>query len=74
MRDEAEEAVDGIMGRDRRYRPEAYSFIMGVVDEVQSSMREAGHITGGELLEGARITAARMFGPLAMEVLNAWGI
>lgn len=74
MRGEAEEIVGRIIGKDPRYRPEAYSFVMTVVDEVQGSMKEAGHITGGEVLEGVRVSAARRFGPMAKEVLNAWGV
>ncbi len=74
MRGEAARMVGGIVSRDPRYKPEAYSLVMLAVDEVQNSLEHGRHISGRELLEGLRISAARQFGPMAKEVLNAWGV
>lgn len=69
-----------IWKRDRRYALEAYQFLFDALDQaVRLTGREqedgAGrHVTGQELLEGMRVHASNLFGPLAAAVWRAWGV
>jgi uncharacterized repeat protein (TIGR04138 family) len=75
------DAVDGIRSRDRRYRREAYGFVMGALGATVQSLpddrqREAAtrHLSGQELLEGVIQLARREFGRFAPVVFREWGI
>ena len=65
---------------DRRYSPEAYSFLFESLDHAvrlagRSGAQEgARHVTGQELLNGMREYARRIFGPMAAQVWRSWGI
>ncbi|MDP2989261.1 MAG: hypothetical protein Q8O57_01685 [Kiritimatiellota bacterium] len=74
-----EEAVAQILKEDPRYAPEAYHFIRATLDWTSRSLKKptegpGRHVSGAELLEGIRQYALKEYGPLAMTVLNAWGI
>ncbi|MEM8710095.1 MAG: Minf_1886 family protein [Planctomycetota bacterium] len=66
--------------KDSRYRLEAYMFLFDALDKtVKSTGRDAEtgasrHVTGQELLDGMRIHAERLFGPLAAQVWRTWGV
>lgn len=67
------------MQRDtqQRYKPEAYAFVRDALHVAAAKFREkdgSQHVTGQELLEGARIHALAEFGPLAHFILAEWGI
>ena len=66
-------------GQDSRYNRDAYLFLREALDQTQKQLNagprsEPRHITGQELLEGARKHALAQFGPMAKTVLNEWGI
>lgn len=74
-----EEVLDKILTRDSRYSREAYFFVREATDFTQKvatekKKEEVRHITGQELLEGIRQYALEKFGPMAMLVLNQWGV
>jgi len=74
-----EEAVAQILKEDPRYAPEAYPFIREALDFATQSLKKPSegpgrHVTAAELLEGIRQYALKEYGPMAMTVLNAWGI
>lgn len=74
-----EEALDLILAKDRRYTREAYVFVREALDRTQQAIgkiteREVRHVTGQELLAGTREFALAEYGPMAMMVLNEWGI
>jgi len=74
-----EEAVAQIRQEDPRYAPEAYPFIREALDFATRSLKKppegpGRHVSATELLEGIRQYALKEYGPLAMTVLNAWGI
>jgi len=74
-----EEAVAQILKEDSRYAPEAYHFIRETLDFTTRSLKKptegpGRHISATELLEGIRQYALKEYGPLAMTVLQAWGI
>jgi uncharacterized repeat protein (TIGR04138 family) len=68
------EKVGKAMKTHRRYKFEAYSFVMAALHYSVSKLKKARHITGAELLEGIRQYALEQFGPLARTVLNYWGV
>jgi len=74
-----EEALDLIVAKDPRYRREAYLFVREALDRTQqaiarTTLQDVRHVTGQELLDGTREFALAQFGPMAMMVLNEWGI
>ncbi len=74
-----DEGVERIVARDPRYTREAYEFVREALDFTQKAISKANkgklrHITGQELLAGSRAYALQQYGPMALMVLNEWGI
>ena len=78
-----DEALDQIVQRDQRYPREAYLFVKEALDHTQRMVAKAGregvreeirHVKGQELLAGIRAFALEQFGPMALTVLNEWGV
>ncbi|HEX4262784.1 MAG TPA: Minf_1886 family protein [Verrucomicrobiae bacterium] len=73
-----EETLDAILAKDLRYRRDAYLFVRDALDFTQKAAarerREGLHVTGQELLAGVRDYALAQFGPMAITVLEDWGI
>ena len=74
-----EEAVTEIRLKDSRYDRDAYFFVRESLDFTSKTLNKpregtARHVSGAELMEGARAYALQEFGPLALTVLNSWGI
>jgi len=74
-----EEALERILARDSRYLPDAYVFLREALDYTQKriakdSRGRVRHVSGQELLEGLRQYALEQFGPMAITVLEEWGV
>jgi uncharacterized repeat protein (TIGR04138 family) len=73
-----EEGLELIVAKDARYKRDAYLFVREALDFTQKitsrEQREGLHVTGQELLAGIRDFALAQFGPMAMTVLEEWGI
>src|SRR5436305_1471538 len=74
-----EKAVDQVRAKDSRYTREAYLFLREALDQTRKTVAKDGrgrrrHVSGQELLGGIREYAVAQFGPMAMAVLNEWGI
>ncbi|MEI8386292.1 MAG: Minf_1886 family protein [Verrucomicrobiota bacterium] len=74
-----QEAVEAVSRGDKRYHPEAYVFLRdsleGTLKRRKKVTKEAGgHVAAVELLDGFRIHALGEFGPMAMTVLEYWGV
>ena len=74
-----EEALELIHAKDPRFHDDAYRFVREALDHTQKSTGKDNrgrirHVTGQELLGGIRDFALTQFGPMAMMVLNEWGI
>ncbi len=72
-------AVERILERDARFSPEAYEFLREALDyTVKTRRRNATgmdrHVSAVELCMGFRDLALERFGPMAIYVLNTWGI
>ncbi len=73
------DAVEQVLGNDSRYSGDAYYFLQEVLlKAVEMQRKETGgenkHVTGGDLLEVFRARALDQFGPMAMTVLQEWGL
>src|SRR5580692_13029947 len=71
--------VDRILAKDSRYTREAYGFVREALDFTQKQISRENrdvirHVKGQELLEGIRQYALQQFGPMAVTVLEEWGI
>ena len=61
-------------GKDVRFSPEAYGFILSSLDYYRSKTSVEGHIKAEKLVYAVLELAKMKFGPLAKEVLNSWGV
>lgn len=65
---------------DGRFAPEAFVFLLESLDTaVKIAGRDEAtgaerHVSGRELLEGMRVHATKIFGPMAAHVWRSWGI
>jgi uncharacterized repeat protein (TIGR04138 family) len=74
-----EEALEIIPLKDPRYPREAYLFVREALDHTQRVLAKERqdkirHVSGRELLAGIKDYAVTQFGPMAMMVLEEWGI
>ena len=79
--------LNRIVGLDSRYDREAYVFLRQALDFCHRAELKAGkkarlpekgtgenHISVAQLLDGIRQYALQEYGPMAMMVLNSWGV
>ena len=72
-----EEAVERSAQHDPRYQPAAYDFVR---DALHLAVKrycagdEAQHVSGQQLLEGVRELALKEYGPMALTILQQWGL
>jgi uncharacterized repeat protein (TIGR04138 family) len=84
-----DEVVEQIVVKDKRYQREGYQFVRDALEQTRRMVereskeqaklekragKEEQHVTGQQLLAGARDLALESFGPMAMMVLEEWGI
>jgi uncharacterized repeat protein (TIGR04138 family) len=74
-----DEAVESILIRDPRFAREAYTFVREALDFTQKLIvkdhrGQIRHVSGQELLDGIRQFALQQFGPMAVTVLEEWGV
>ncbi len=67
-------ALLNILDKDKRYDPEAYSFMMASMDYTMKKLKRKGHVSGQELSDGVKDYCLEQFGPMARSVLEKWGI
>jgi len=73
------EALDSILASDPRYQRDAYVFLRDALDFTTKQQKKVKglsvrHVTGPELLDGARQYALKEFGPMVITVFDNWGI
>jgi uncharacterized repeat protein (TIGR04138 family) len=73
------EALDSIVASDPRYQRDAYVFLRDALDFTTKRQKKVKgatvrHVSGPELLEGARQYALKEFGPMVMTVFDNWGV
>ena len=74
-----DKVVQDIVAKDPRYPRGAYHFVREALDFTQRSITQEGkhparHICGQELNLGIKAFALQQFGPMAMTVLEDWGV
>ena len=74
-----DEALEQILAKDARYHRDAYHFLREALDYTQRNQpreprAKIRHVTGQELLDGIRRFALEQFGPMAVTVLEEWGV
>ncbi len=70
-------AIAQAVAKDPRYHPLAYEFVRDALHVAVKHYREGKedqHVTGQEVLEGVRLHALAEYGPMALTVLNEWGL
>jgi uncharacterized repeat protein (TIGR04138 family) len=73
-RKSAEELLNAILERDRRYNRDAYVFVSEALGHTGKKLGRKGHVSGRELCEGLCDLALEQFGRLARLVLESWGL
>lgn len=66
--------VEEICNRDKRYKPDAYEFVLRGLNFTQNKLKRKSHVSGAELSSGLRDYAINQYGALASRVLAHWGI
>jgi len=66
--------VEEICSRDKRYKPDAYEFVLAGLSFTQNKLKRQAHVSGKELALGLRDYAIEQYGALAQRVLSHWGI
>ena len=66
--------VEMIHEKDPRYKADAYAFVMEALSYTQKKFKAPRHVTGQQMLEGMKEFLLDQYGPLALTVLEYWGI
>ena len=66
--------LNELLAQDARYPLPAYEFVMEGLHYTQKRFKRQGHVSGSELAKGLKDFALERFGPMALTVLNHWGI
>lgn len=74
-----QQAVTEICARDPRFAADSYYFLREALDYTVKALKKPAdgperHVSGKELCEGLRELALQEFGPMALTVLQAWGL
>ncbi len=68
------DSVEEIFRQDKRYKPDAYEFVLGGLSFTQKKLKKTAHVSGVQLAHGLRDYAINQYGALASRVLSHWGI
>ena len=66
--------VEEIFCQDKRYKPDAYEFVLGGLSFTQKKLKKTAHVSGVQLAHGLRDYAINQYGALASRVLAYWGV
>ena len=66
--------VEEICLQDKRYKPDAYEFLLQGLGFTQRKLKKTAHVSGAQLARGLRDYAINQYGALASRVLAYWGI
>jgi uncharacterized repeat protein (TIGR04138 family) len=68
------DSFNNILEKDKRYKVQAYTFVMAALDVAQKQTKKTKHVSGRELCQGFKTLAQSEFGLMAKTVLESWGI
>lgn len=63
-----------ILLKDKRYKTEAYLFVLSALSYTLAKIGQKRHLTGQELLQGIKELAKERYGLMAKEVFAHWGV
>ena len=66
--------ITRLSDKDRRYRKEAYLFILAALEYTVDRLQEVRHLSGDELSRGIADYARIQYGFMAQNVLEYWGM
>jgi uncharacterized repeat protein (TIGR04138 family) len=69
-----EERIYEIAEASGRFRPSAFFLVLQSLEVAQIARGRPGHVRGRELLEAFRTVARRLYGPMALTVLQHMGL
>lgn len=74
-----EETLEELLQRDGRYHRHAYLFLREALEHTHKMLGKPDkegihHVTPQQLLDGIRDYALQQFGPMAITVLEEWGV
>jgi uncharacterized repeat protein (TIGR04138 family) len=67
-------SIEEVALKTGRYAPAAYQFLLQALERTLKSIGERRHVSGAELLDGVRLLALELYGPLARTVFAHWGV
>jgi uncharacterized repeat protein (TIGR04138 family) len=68
------DSFKNILEKNKRYKIQAYTFVMAALDVAQKQTEKKRHVTGQELCQGFKTLAQSEFGLMAKTVIESWGI
>jgi len=76
LREDIDELIADILAKDARYERDAYRFVLECIASVREEdpLPKRRDFKAWELLDLFRDRALRLYGPMAMDVLGAWGV
>jgi uncharacterized repeat protein (TIGR04138 family) len=74
MDQEFETIVEAIHECDTRYKPDSYAFVMEALAYTQKKFKAQRHVSAAEILDGMKELLLAKYGPMAIAVLQYWGI
>jgi len=74
MNEEFQDIIETIYNKDRRYKEDAYIFVMEALSYTQKKFKKHKHVSGDQMLEGVRELLINKYGPMTLSVLRHWGI
>jgi len=74
MSQDFETIVEHIFETDPRYKEDAYDFVMEALSYTQKKFKNVKHVSGEEILIGMKELLIKKYGPMAITVLEYWGI
>lgn len=66
--------IEDICEHDKRYKADAYEFVMEALTFTQKKYKCVTHVSGEDLLKGMKDLLMEKFGPMTITVLEYWGI
>ncbi len=66
--------IEEIIGKDPRYKADAYEFMMQALWFTQKKLQRTAHVSAKELLDGVRDFGLNQYGPMTKSVFEHWGI
>jgi uncharacterized repeat protein (TIGR04138 family) len=74
MSSDIKNKINSILAKEKKYAFSAYPFIADAVPYTVSTLAKERHVTAKELVEGVKKYAFSIYGALAPNVLQYWGV